>query len=545
MELRKQNEELSQANDLQTKEAARHTATQLDNDGVSDESQDGHLSETKNTRADAMNMQRMGKDQELVRNFKLLSIAAFTALATAAWEIGLFLLSPGLINGGRSGLAYNTLWNFVGFAPIYLSMAEMASIAPIAGAQYHWTSEFAPEKYQRVLSYITGWTSTIAWQAGNAMGIFLVGSLVQTIILINNEDYAFPSWHGTLLAIAAMVIAYILNVYGSRALAKWQIAVFIIHVAAYFGFLVPVWVNAPKASHSQVWNDFVNDGGWSSIGLTVLVGQLSGISQQTGIDTAAHMSEEVRDAAYTIPRAMLVVYVVNMLILFPGVLTVCYAMPDLEVALADSTTYPAIYVLRQSMSVQGITALLAFICFLLTASNVVYLAAVSRDMYAFARDKGLPFSDRLASVHPKRKIPVVATQVSCVFATLLSMIYIGSPVAFYAITSLLTVALLQCYCLSIGCMLWRRLNHPETIPKARFSLGKVGPAINAAAVGYSLWAFFWSFWPQSYAPSAADFNWASPIFAAVLVIAGVHFVLVARKRYFGPVVHVSGREITL
>ncbi|KAI5361429.1 Putative amino acid/polyamine transporter I [Septoria linicola] len=513
----------------------------LDGDECSDGSRDGTLSGTKSTHADTANMQRMGKNQELVRHFKFLSIAAFTALATAAWELGLFLLTPGLINGGRSGLVYSTLWNFLGFAPIYLSMAEMASIAPIAGAQYHWTSEFAPEKYQRILSYLTGWTSTIAWQAGNAMGIFLVGSLVQTIILVNNENYTFPSWHGTLLAIGAMLIAYTVNVYGSKALPKWQIAVFVVHVAAYFGYLVPVWANAPKATHTKVWNTFENTGGWSSTGLAVLVGQLSGISQQCGIDTAAHMSEEVRDASYTIPRAMFAVYVINMLILFPGVLTVCYAMPDLEAALADSTTYPAIYVLRQSMSVTGITIILALICFLLTASNIVYLAAVSRDLYAFARDKGLPFSYHLSKVHPKKKIPLVATQVSCLFAALLSMIYIGSPVAFYAITSLLTVTLLQCYCLSIGCMLWRRLAYPETLPQARFSLGRAGPAINGFAVVYSLWAFFWSFWPQSYAPDAAGFNWASPIFAIVLVVAVVYFMLVGRKNYVGPVVHVRGR----
>lgn len=53
-------------------------------------------------------------------------------------------------------LVYTVIWNFVGFCPIYLSMAEMASMAPIAGAQYHWVSEFAPDSMQRGLSYLTG-----------------------------------------------------------------------------------------------------------------------------------------------------------------------------------------------------------------------------------------------------------------------------------------------------------------------------------------------------------------------------------------------------
>ena len=111
---------------------------------------------TKSSPDDNDNMRRMGRSQELVRHFRLLSVASFVAIATAAWEIGLFEITPGLTGGGRPALVYSVLWNFVGFGPIYLSMAEMASMAPIAGAQYHWVSEFAPERYQKILSYLTG-----------------------------------------------------------------------------------------------------------------------------------------------------------------------------------------------------------------------------------------------------------------------------------------------------------------------------------------------------------------------------------------------------
>jgi choline transport protein len=121
-----------------------------------DEAQDVVDKTTKSTRADAHNMQRMGRTQQLVRHFRLLSVASFAAIATAVWEIGLFEISPGLTDGGRPALVYSVLWNFIGFGPIYISMAEMASMAPIAGAQYHWVSEFAPEALQKPLSYFTG-----------------------------------------------------------------------------------------------------------------------------------------------------------------------------------------------------------------------------------------------------------------------------------------------------------------------------------------------------------------------------------------------------
>lgn len=92
-------------------------------------------------------------------------------------------------------------------------------------------------------------------------------------------------------------------------------------------------------------------------------------------------------------------------------------------------------------------------------------------------------------MHPKYNVPINAVYVTGAFSFLLSLIYIGSPTAFYAITSLFTVALLQCYMFSIGSILWRRIYLPDTIPKSHFSLGKWGLPINAVALIWCMWSF--------------------------------------------------------
>ena len=66
----------------------------------SSEDQNDILRATRSTYEDVAGMQRMGKDQQLVRSFRLLSMISFTGIATAAWEIGLFQLTPGLVDGG-------------------------------------------------------------------------------------------------------------------------------------------------------------------------------------------------------------------------------------------------------------------------------------------------------------------------------------------------------------------------------------------------------------------------------------------------------------
>jgi choline transport protein len=62
-----------------------------------------------------------------------------------------------------------------------------------------------------------------------------------------------------------------------------------------------------------------NGGGWSSTGLSCLVGLASPIWCFIGPDAGAHMSEELKDASITLPKAML--YVLNDLKRFRRFLT--------------------------------------------------------------------------------------------------------------------------------------------------------------------------------------------------------------------------------
>lgn len=255
------------------------------------------------------------------------------------------------------------------------------------------------------------------------------------------------------------------------------------------------------------------------------------------------MSEEVKDASISVPKAMIIIYLINFILLFPTVLTICYHLPSIDDALTDPTGYPSLYVLRQSMSSAWATVLLAIIAFIFVAGNITYLAAVTRDLFAFARDGGLPFSKWISTVDARRNLPVNAVILTSGVATLMALLYLGSTAAFYAIISLFTAAILSCYCFSIGCVLWRRVFHPETLPPARFSLGRWGTLVNSLAVVFSFYCLFWSFWPQTYPVTSTNFNWAIVMFGGTMIFAMVFFFVKARHVYHGPVVAVEGRKI--
>ncbi|CAG8302777.1 unnamed protein product [Penicillium nalgiovense] len=112
----------------------------------------------------------------------------------------------GLENGGLAGMFWSYIWTFIGFGFIIASLSERASIAPTDGGQYHWVSEFCSPRYQKFLSYITGWMSVLELQSGTASGSFLTGTIIQGLISVRNPDYDPKGWQGTLLVFLMVLV---------------------------------------------------------------------------------------------------------------------------------------------------------------------------------------------------------------------------------------------------------------------------------------------------------------------------------------------------
>jgi choline transport protein len=243
------------------------------------------------------------------------------------------------------------------------------------------------------------------------------------------------------------------------------------------------------------------------------------------------------------------------------VITIAFALPDLETALADQSGYPFLYAFGTAISTAGTLVLSCGLLILIFASNVGYLTGAARETYAFARDNGrcsclvdptgtdtlligLPFSGWIATVHPTLGVPANALLLTSAIAVLLALLNIGSAAAFGAIISLNTVAIMLTYALSIVCVLHRRLTAPHTLPPARFSLGRAGVAVNITAVTYATWALFWAAWPETYPVDAGSFNWAAVIFAAVTLLSAGMYAWKGRKIYTGPAALVSNAAPT-
>ncbi|RMY19827.1 hypothetical protein D0866_12698 [Hortaea werneckii] len=484
--------------------------------------QDGYVSTHSpktGTLADQKGMERMNKKQETRRDFKNVTMLAFSMILMCSWEGVLSTSAIAFGNGGRAGALYTNLAVWLGFIAVYASLASLLRglEADQAIRQYHWVSELAPKRLQKLLSYIVGWLGVLGWQTGIAFSGYLTGTQIQGLLVLNYPGFVFDRWHGTLLIIAMLSFAVFFNTVLAHRLPLVEGLILFIHVFGFIGIFATLLALSPKASHEA--------------------------SQEVRCANyeEAHMAEELQDAAYSLPRVMTLATFANGLMAFVMLIAICYCIGDIDAVLSTPTGYPFIQIFCNTTgSLAATNAMTAFIIILSASSCITIMAGSSRQLFAFARDDGLPFSKWVAHVRPGLDVPVNAILVSFTFAACISLVNIGSTAAFNSITSLGTGTLTISYIICLSCMIWLRINSKALLP-SRFDLGRsFGLALNVTAVGFLVLVFVIAFFPPVPDPllTVVSMNWSILIFGVVVLFSMSYYFLWGRKVYVGPVEYV-------
>lgn len=209
----------------------------------------------------------------------------------------------------------------------------------------------------------------------------------------------------------------------------------------------------------------------------------------------------------------------------------------MSTVLKTKTGYPFIQVIfNVTNSYPATNFLTAIVALMATFSCVTIMASSSRQLYAFGRDKGLPCSAWVSQVHHTMGVPVNAAVVSCICSILLSLINIGSSVAFNSLVSLGSGTLMVSYIVCISCFMWRR-HYGEPIPPSKFSLGAWALPVNIIALCYLSLVFIVAFFPAAPPPALTleSMNWSSAIFVAGVIWSMAYYLLWSRHVYEGPI----------
>ncbi|KDR78351.1 hypothetical protein GALMADRAFT_245494 [Galerina marginata CBS 339.88] len=489
-------------------------------------------------------------DRELVAlGYKPSFKREFTNLATISFAFSIMGLCSSiattfntpLLLGGPSSVVWCWILGACMCFTLGSSIAEIVSAFPTCGGLYTASAQLVPKKHRARVGWVVGWLNILGQIAGISSTEFGLANMILGAITIGkNGNYEITAGKTVGLFAGLLVLHGLLNSVATRHLARFTKGFVFVNLGTTVVIIIVLLAKTARsdmhpANYVFGSGGIVNQtGGWNT-GIAFLFGLLSVQWTMTDYDATAHISEEVRRAAYAAPSAIFIAVIGTGLLgwLLNIVLILCSG-PLENLPGASGSAFLEILVLRAGKT--GALIIWAFVC--ITAFFVVQTAlqAASRTIYAFSRDHGLPDAGYFGKNSTKTHTPLRAIWFTTIISILPGLLDLASPVAANAIFSLTAIALDSSYIIPIFC---RRIyqNHPEVMFKpGPFYMGdgKLGLICNTICISWTLFICVIFSLPTIMPVTANNMNYASVITIGVVVLASVWYVLGAHRHYTGP-----------
>ena len=481
----------------------------------------------------------MGYAQELERRMSSFSNFAISFSIICILSGGINSLAQATSGAGGAAIGIGWPIGCLISGVFALAMAQISSAYPTAGGLYHWGSILG----NRFTGWLTAWLNllgliTVLGAINAGTWGFFSGSIGGWFGI--NVDTTTSAGFANQIIFVAIITALqaVINHFGIKLTAKLtDMSGYLIFGAAIVLTIICL-VGVKDWDFSRIWT-FTNYSGtpdgssvWpktDSIWYIFALGLLLPIYTITGYDASAHTSEETVKASTSVPRGM--VSAVWWSSLFGYIMLVAFllAIPDMGEAAKQgwnvffwtigSITNPVV-----ANILYVLIFISQFLCGLATVTSV------SRMIYAFSRDGGLPFSKSLASVSPKFRTPSVAiwtgATLSVLFVWGASLVTIAGSSAYTIVVSCTVIFLFLSFAVpialgikAIGTAKWPKMG-PWNMGIGTYRLVAVLSIIAMAII------FVIGVQPPN--------QWALYITIGFLVLTAIVWFAFERRRFMGP-----------
>lgn len=118
--------------------------------------------------------------------------------------------------GGPVTLVYGVVVAGFMYTAVAISLAELASVYPTAGGQYHFTSLVAPKAISRGASYACGMIATFSWIALCTAATIIAAQLLLALPAYFLSTYIPQAWHYFVVYQAINIVVLIYNLFALK-----------------------------------------------------------------------------------------------------------------------------------------------------------------------------------------------------------------------------------------------------------------------------------------------------------------------------------------
>ncbi|KAA1478995.1 APC amino acid permease, partial [Dentipellis sp. KUC8613] len=490
---------------------------------------------------DDRNLEALGYVPSFKREFSNLATISFAFSIMGLCSSVATTFNTPLTLGGPSSVTWCWILGACMCFTLGASIAEIVSAFPTCGGLYTASAQLVPLKYRSVVGWTVGWLNILGQVAGLASTEFgLSGMIWAAVVVAKDGNYEVTTGKVVGLFIGLLIFHGILNCLATRYLARFTTSFVFVNLGATVVIIIVLLATTPR--HEMHTGSYVfgsegivnQTGGWND-GIAFLFGLLSVQWTMTDYDATAHISEEVKRAAYAAPAAIFIAVIGTGLLgwLLNIVMIICSG-PLENLPGPSGSAFLEIMALR--MGKPAALFLWTFVC--LTAFFVCQTAlqACSRTVYAFSRDHGLPDRGYFGHVSSWTMTPLRAIWFTTILSILPGLLDFASPVAANAIFSLTAMALDLSYIIPI---FFRRVfqNHPEVQFKpGPFYMGDglLGWLVNVNCILWTLFVTVIFSLPTVLPVTKDTMNYASVITGGVVILSSIWYLIDGHRHYHGP-----------
>ncbi|EEQ45713.1 hypothetical protein CAWG_04047 [Candida albicans WO-1] len=481
---------------------------------------------------------QIGYKQELRRHY-----STFQVFGIAFSIMGLLpsiasVLTTGL-ESGPAGLVWGWFLSSIFILCIGISLAFLGSAIPTSGGLYYYTNYYCPDAFRVPLSFMIGCSNSLGLIGG--LCSISYGFAVQVLSAVYiQQDGAFEITNAKCYGIfvACVVSNTIICCLATKQAALLQIVSIIVNVFLVLLFLiaVPAGKGGDFNSRSFIFSNFENSRDYGTV-WSFALSWMPAIWTIGAFDSTIHCSEEAKNAQRAIPVGIIgsisACWILGWAICI--VCAACIKDGDVSRVLESDTGSAMAQIIYDALGKKWAVAFMSLIAVGQYLMSVSIMIALSRQIWSFARDDGLPVVYNFVKyVNPKIKVPIRATMFAAALGILLGLlVLINGTAGSGALFSLAVASNVLSWGLPVLLILLP-YGRKRFIPGPFYFGSTISTLINIVSVGWTGYVIVLCMFPDSITVDKNSMNYTVVINVGVWLLALIYYFVWGYRFYTGP-----------